>query len=393
MKNRSVAFTSILAINFLIYGFNTLFGSLLPPYFTARFSPTVSGLLLSFGPLVAIFSPMVWGVLSDRAQNKNNVLVLAVLGAGLFFFCIGQTLSLPLLAVFLIATMFFMAPFGGLVDLLTLNACEQIEKPYGPCRVLGTLGFGMVALFGDLLMTRGDHLLFILAVLVAVLSMLSLKLMPQHTAPTASKRGTKGAARNFFRNKTLVILTVIVAAAQFTWAYYSNFCAQYLTDTMHASDGIWGTFVLVTVLSEIPFFFFFNRIFKRFRIGTLVWVSCVMMALRWVSFSWVTSIPVLLGISCITGTFVTILTYCATLYIKEHIHPGHQATTLNLLYALGMGLAKTLAALLGGVMTEYLHFGASILLCAGLMLLMVLLYVVNRKTLAGSSAQAHKEIV
>ncbi len=126
---KSISFLSILLINFLIYGFNTLFGSLLPPYFTARFSPTVAGVLLSFGPVVAIFSPMLWGVVSDRARNKNHVMMLLVAGATLFFLLIGTTLQVPLLALYLIFTMFFMAPFGGLVDLLTLNACEQVQKP------------------------------------------------------------------------------------------------------------------------------------------------------------------------------------------------------------------------------------------------------------------------
>ena len=75
---KSVSFVSILFINFLIYGFNTLFGSLLPPYFNARFSPTVAGVLLSLGPIVAIFSPLLWGGISDRAKNKNRVLMFLV---------------------------------------------------------------------------------------------------------------------------------------------------------------------------------------------------------------------------------------------------------------------------------------------------------------------------
>lgn len=377
---KSISFLSILSINFLIYGFNTLFGSLLPPYFTARFSSTVAGVLLSFGPIVAIFSPMLWGVISDRAKNKNRIMMLLVLGATLFFYLIGVTLNLPLLALFLIATMFFMAPFGGLVDLLTLNACAQVQKPYGPCRVLGTLGFGVVALFGDLLMAGNDRRLFPLAVAVGALSLLSLRLMPQHTAPTQSRREARGKV-GYFKNKTLVTLTLIIGVAQFTWAYYSNFCAQYLTDQLGAPDGIWGTVVLVTVLSEIPFFFSFNQIFKRFSISTLTWFSCLVMVLRWLAFGLVKNLIVLLVISAITGTFVTILTYCITVYIKEKIAPELQATTLNLLYALGMGVAKTLAGFVGGLMTEYLGFSVSILLCAGMMFLMLLLALKNRKTL------------
>ena len=88
---KSVSFVSILMINFLIYGFNTLFGSLLPPYFNARFSPSVAGLLLSFGPIVAIFSPLLWGSISDRARNKNHIMMLLVAGATLFFLLIGST--------------------------------------------------------------------------------------------------------------------------------------------------------------------------------------------------------------------------------------------------------------------------------------------------------------
>lgn len=377
---KSVSFVSILMINFLIYGFNTLFGSLLPPYFNARFSPSVAGLLLSFGPIVAIFSPLLWGSISDRARNKNHIMMLLVAGATLFFLLIGSTLSLPLLTIYLIATMFFMAPFGGLVDLLTLNACEQIEKPYGPCRVLGTLGFGMVALFGDLLMAGNDRRLFPLALAVGVLSLISLWLMPQHTAPSISRQKTAGGV-GYFKNKTLVILTVIIGLAQFTWAYYSNFCAKYLTETLGAPDGIWGTVVMVTVLSEIPFFLFFKQVFKRFSISTLTWFSCFVLILRWLALGLVQNLTIILIVSGITGTFVTILTYCITVYIKEKIAPELQATTLNLLYALGMGVAKVLAGVVGGLLTEYFGFVPTILLCSGLMAVALFLALKNRKTL------------
>ncbi len=377
---KSVSFFAILSINFLIYGFNTLFGSLLPPYFTARFTPTVAGVLLSFGPIVAIFSPMLWGVVSDRSANKNRVMMLLVGGATLFFLLISTTLNLPLLAVYLIMTMFFMAPFGGLVDLLTLNACEQVDKPYGPCRVLGTLGFGMVALFGDLLMAGDDRRLFPMAIAVGGLSVLSLMLMPQHTAATCSKRSFGGFAR-YFQNKTLVLLTLIIGVAQFTWAYYSNFCPLYLTDVLHAPDGIWGTMVLFTVLSEIPFFLLFKRIFQKFSIDTLVTLSCLMMVLRWLAFGLVRNLILLLVITAVTGTFITILTYCVTVYIKEKIAPHMQATTLTLLYALGMGVAKTLAGFAGGILTEHLGFVTTILICSGLMFVMFLLSLKNKSAL------------
>lgn len=377
---KSVSFVSILFINFLIYGFNTLFGSLLPPYFNARFSPTVAGVLLSLGPIVAIFSPLLWGGISDRAKNKNRVLMLLVAGATLFFLLISTTLNLPLLALYLIATMFFMAPFGGLVDLLTLNACEQIQKPYGPCRVLGTLGFGVVALLGDLLMAGNDRRLFPLALAVGVLSLISLQLMPQHTAPTLSRRKVEGGV-GYFKNKALVVLTVIIALAQFTWAYYSNFCGKYLTETLGAPDGIWGTVVLVTVLSEIPFFLFFKQIFKRFSISALTWFSCFVLILRWLALGLVKDLTIILIVSGITGTFVTILTYCITVYIKEKIAPELQATTLNLLYALGMGVSKMLAGVAGGLLTEYFGFSNSILLCSGLMVVALLLALKNKKAL------------
>ncbi len=230
-------------------------------------------------------------------------------------------------------------------------------------------------------MAGNDRRLFPLALAVGALSLLSLWLMPQHTAPTLSRRKVAGGV-GYFKNKTLVVLTVIIAMAQFTWAYYSNFCAQYLTDQLNAPDGIWGTVVLVTVLSEIPFFFLFKKIFEKFSISTLTWFSCLVMVLRWLAFGLVQNLIVLLVISAITGTFVTILTYCITVYIKEKIAPDLQATTLNLLYALGMGVSKMLAGFVGGILTEHFGFSSSILLCSGLMFGALLLALKNKKTLA-----------
>ena len=101
-----------------------------------------------------------------------------------------------------------------------------------------------------------------------------------------------------------------------------------------------------------------------------------------VSYSFfVINLILLLIITAVTGTFVTVLTYCITVYIKEKIAPDLQATTLNLLYALGMGVSKTLAGFVGGILTEHLGFVVSILICSGLMFVMFLLSLKNKKAL------------
>ena len=106
--------------NAIVYSLNALYYCFIQIYI-AKFHPEeTTGILLSIGPFVAIFAPLMWGLLADRAKSKNLVLAAAMLGSAVCYFLIGRGHSFWYLALTLFLTMLFMAPFGGLVDTVTL---------------------------------------------------------------------------------------------------------------------------------------------------------------------------------------------------------------------------------------------------------------------------------
>ncbi|KRG10904.1 hypothetical protein ACA29_20020 [Lederbergia galactosidilytica] len=77
-------------------------------------SPAQIGIVLSVGPIVAIFSQPFWGVISDKRQTVKNIilfLLLATLITGLAVF-FSPTMSILILMMMIFH--FFMSPIQPL---------------------------------------------------------------------------------------------------------------------------------------------------------------------------------------------------------------------------------------------------------------------------------------
>jgi PPP family 3-phenylpropionic acid transporter len=104
------AFITLCGINFFIYGLNAVYNCFIPLYLGLHFDDITVGGLLSIGPVVMMAAPLLWGMLSDKAKFKNNVLAFVVSGAAVIFFLIGLSSNLFYTAFMLAFSMFFMLP-------------------------------------------------------------------------------------------------------------------------------------------------------------------------------------------------------------------------------------------------------------------------------------------
>ena len=117
--------------NAMIYGLTALYYSFIQIYIGNYHAEDVAGVLLAIGPFVSIFAPILWGVLADRAKSMNVVLAAAVIGSAVFYLLVGLRHDFIYLSVMLTLFMFFMSPFGGLIDIITLQYTNETSSPTG----------------------------------------------------------------------------------------------------------------------------------------------------------------------------------------------------------------------------------------------------------------------
>lgn len=339
--------------NALVYSFNALFYCFLPLYFGDRFSPVEAGIVLSVGPAVSIVAPVFWGMLADRAKYKNTVLICTVLLSSVFFFSMKLDVGFLPMCLLVGVTMLFMSPFAGLIDTITLEYTAEHQIPYGPIRVLGTLGFGIISLISGFFTGNSIDVIFYIFVGMALLCALVLLGCPRVRGHAREVQNTKTRARldlkPLLRAHRLWIIVGFMLLCQFAYSYYCNFYPSYLRDVLGQPDWIWGLNVLILVLGEIPFFFLYNTLFKKLGIRTLLLASVIGSAARYLLLGMCEGVAALLVNNLLTGFLVTVVTYCGAMYIMAYIAPGLQATGQNLMYCIGQGVARVFGGVLGGV--------------------------------------------
>ena len=366
--------------NGIVYGLNALYYCFIQIYVGSCHSEETSGVLLSIGPLVAIFAPIFWGLLADRSRSKNAVLAISILGSAVFYFLIGLGQSFWYLAATLFLTMFFMAPFGGLVDTVTLEYTSSNRVAYGPIRICGTLVFGLLPMLLTSFTERDIRVIFPAYVLLALLGAAAVLLSPRVEGHGGGEK--RPSVLPLFRDGRLMLIFFFVGISQFTWAYYLNYYPSRLTE-LGFSQSVWGVNVFLTVLGEIPFFLMFNRLFETFGLEKLLGLSLILCTLRYAGLAFLTSAPLILALGLITGFATTVFTYCGSYYITHNVAPESKASANQLMYSLGNGLPKVLAGVLGGRMTAAIGRTASLTICSALCAAALVVFIFSRKKLTG----------
>ena len=84
--SRAVQATALAAVNASVYGIAALYYCFVQLYLGKFHTPVEVGVLISIGQAVGIVSPMIWGVLADKAKFKNTMLFLVVAASAVSYY-------------------------------------------------------------------------------------------------------------------------------------------------------------------------------------------------------------------------------------------------------------------------------------------------------------------
>ncbi len=354
---KSAAFFS----NGLVYGLNGIY-LIMPLFLSKYFNSVQAGYLLAIQPFVLCVAPLFWGAITDRAKKQNNIMNILIALSTFSISLLRVNSNFIFVGFALILYSFFQAPYGSLIDVLTIKTAEKYSMNYGVFRITGSIGYAIMAWMITLL-PNTENFTFMYAGL-AVLAIIAVGSMTKVKKLEVKKDEKDGNIFKLIRNKELRLLIVILALAFFTWGYYTNFFPTYVTETLGLDKSVWGVVAFLSAFSELPFFLYYTKIFKKIRMRDIILISSLAMFLRWIVFATVKNTVILIGVSFITGMFITILTYCVTFYIVTVIAPQLINRAQSLMYAIGTGVPKVLAGCIGGYMTEYMSEPVSFVLCA-----------------------------
>lgn len=334
------------------YFFYFAFVGAMAPYWglylqSLAFSAFQIGVLMSLLHVMRIFAPNVWGHIADRTGRRVAIVQMAAIVCMLSF--IGVFVDSGFWWMFAVMSFisFFWSASLPLVEATTLSHLGERTDRYGKIRLWGSVGFILVVVGLGMLLDHAP----IRAMLWVIMGLLLGIVLFARFIPEAEMRHVESEhvpLRAVVRRGE--VLALLLAGLLMTAAHgpYYTFFTIHLVEHGY-SKTLAGWLWALGVVCEIGIFLVMPRVFRRVRVETVLLVSLLAAALRFVLIgTLVDSVPVLLFAQVLHAFTFGAYHASAITLVHRHFRGRNQARGQALYNSLAYGVGGTLGSLYAG---------------------------------------------
>jgi PPP family 3-phenylpropionic acid transporter len=322
-------------------------------YQQLNFNGTQIGLLTGIPPLITLFAAPFWTSTADATHRHRLIMSLGI-GAAVASVLILQSLTTFALIFFVIIMYnIFFSPVASLADSATMAMLGDDRSMYGRIRLGGTIGWGLFApIAGVLVDNYGLKIAFwCFSVIMFINLFVSQKVVHDTTQQVSS--GSNQGVRYFLTSRRWILFLLSAFIGGLGALSVSSFLFPYMAE-MGSSESIMGVASMIATVTELPIFFFGNRLVKRFGSQGLFVLALVMMGIRSFFFAWVSSPIAVLLVQGIGGTIFPAMWLAGVAYADEHAPAGLKSTAQGLFGAVSFGVGSAVGGFIGGLLLENL---------------------------------------
>lgn len=323
------------------------------------------GALMSVPAMIAMCLNPAWGLLGDRARLKRNVLTLALVINACACFCFDLTDQFLPLMVIMTVSVTAMQPTVPMANSIALEYTHERGMQFGPIRMAGSIGYQVAALAIGLVLTSSLRGLYRIVGALLLAAGLLAQLMP----PVAGHQhsGKLVSPLNMFKNKRVLLLLGMILVGCTTTNFYYVFYSKHFV-SLGASNAMVGVMQVITVVLEIPFLFFADRLMKRMSIWGWLLMGMLVSGLRFVGFALSGSLVVQLLFQVPAVITMACFEYYPAIYINSQVPAQLKSSAQTTLILVSGGLTRVLGAMVGGVLSDALGIGPVFLLNGAMLL-------------------------
>ncbi len=343
-------------------------------YQRAGFTGAQIGLVTGITPLITLLSTPLWTTLADATRRHRLSMSLALLIGAI------TIAAFPFLNIFgpivLMAILLnvALAPVTSFADSAAMFMLADKKELYGRIRLGGTFGFGVAAaIAGILVQGYGLNLAFWgSAALLLLAFIVSQKLA---YSPLRVSGSTGQGVRALLVNGRWLLFLTMAFAGGLALAGTNTYLFPYLKD-LGANESTMGFALTLGTLSEIPVFFFGNRLLRRFKSQGLLRLAMVLTGVRLLAFAAASTPELVLMIQLLNGLTFPAMWVAGVAYADEHAPVGLSATAQGMFGAMVFGFGAAVGGFVGGLLLEsqggrglYLVFGVVVLMTVAMVTL------------------------
>jgi PPP family 3-phenylpropionic acid transporter len=358
------------------------FASLLPFivifYQGLGFNGTEIGLLTGIPPLITLVCAPLGAGLADSTRRHKLIMALGLVMA------VVMAVALPVLTgfavVFAMVAVYniFMAPVGSLADSATMTMLGDEKASYGRIRLGGTIGWGLFApIAGAMVQRYGLNIGFWMFAGIMFLNLIVSQKFDfgKHEEHHSDQGGIKTLLGNrrwvFFLFNSFLGGIGTMSVASFLYPYMAEFGS---TETQM------GIAALLATVTELPIFFFGDRLVKKFGAYGLFMVSLILMGVRSLLLSAVGTPSLVYIVQALGGTIFPAMWLAGVSYADANAPAGLKSTAQGLFGAMTFGFGSAVGGFIGGLLLESIG-GRKMFMVLGIVILGGLLVIEGVKRL------------
>ncbi len=330
------------------------------------------GSVIAAGTAVSLLGQPLWARAADRSGYKNKILFVCNLGgaitvllwyrapAGVVFFFI--------FSVYIIFALFHSVVLS-LSDTICLEILEKDGRPFGPVRLMGSIGWAVMSFIAGQILNKNIWLFGPLCGALALAATCSQFSVPKIKGHIPQKARTD--LKSLFKNRGVLCLTVYLALTAFAGGFsgtyfYLNF-AQ-----LGGNASSYGTYLLIVTLTEIPFLFYADRILRKIGVRKMLAFVGVISFARQLYICLVPSYEWLFGLALVHGILVLNL-FVTSVFFTRSASPETKASSLTAVTVI-QAIFRAAGTYAGGLVISHVFndsFQPAFLISSGILLIAV----------------------
>lgn len=135
------------AFTFTVYGTSVLVSSYFPLFYAQLgFTSSQIGLLYALGPMISLFSNLLWSLASDRYKTIKRILLILLAGQAALAFVLSESTAFSVIIAVITVFYFFYYPVFPLSDTILISTANRYRINFISIRLFGSVGFAVFAI-------------------------------------------------------------------------------------------------------------------------------------------------------------------------------------------------------------------------------------------------------
>lgn len=330
------------------------------------FSGAQIGLLTGIPPLITLVAAPFWTGVADAKRWHKLVMGMGIMVAVLSVFLLPSFTTFFAIFFLIIVFNVFASPVPALADSATMNMLGEERAKYGRIRLGGTIGWGLFApIAGAIVQNYGLKLAFwSYSAIMLVNFFVSQRFVHRSHEESTSKPG--GLRVLLKKRRWINFLFIAFLGGLGTFAA-NAYLFPYMAE-LGAKETIMGFALTISTLTEMPIFFFGDRLVKRFTAYGLLTLALVMVAIRSLLLAAVSTPLMVLVLQAFGGMIFPAMWLAGVSYADENAPAGLKSSAQGLFGAMCFGFGSAVGGFMGGLLLEsvggrgmFLIFGVIVL--------------------------------